>query len=73
MTPKEEAKFRQMYLALTCIAKDYLTPQRLRKSVTVKNGILSSEEYLEMAYENIQQQAKDGLRGIRLSKEKEKK
>ena len=66
MTPKEKAKFEQMYLALRRIANGYVSTEQVDRNAE-RLG-LSPHEYLEFAYENIQQEAKNGLRGVRLPK-----
>jgi|GEM_PF-1898966 hypothetical protein len=66
MTKKEEAKFEQMYLALRRIAKGYVSTGQVDRNAA-RLG-LSPHEFLEYAYDNIQQEAKNGLRGIRLPK-----
>ena len=66
MTKKEEAKFEQMYLALRRIAKGYVTVEQMPRNA-LRLG-LSQQEFMEFAYENIQQEAKNGLRGVRLPK-----
>jgi hypothetical protein len=67
MTKKEESDFRQMYVSLRRINR-YMSTARIRRDAENKNSALSYEEYLEMAYENIQQEAKNGLHGVRLPK-----
>ena len=66
MNAKESDKFQRMYISLRRIAKGYLTPAQIRRDSA--KGVLEFEEYIEMAYENIQQEAKNGLRGVRLPK-----
>jgi len=66
MTDKEEQKFAQMYLALRRIAKGYVTTDQIEKNAN-RLG-LTSQEFMEYAYDNIQQEAKNGLKGIRLPK-----
>jgi hypothetical protein len=63
------AHFERMYKALKTIAKDYQTPEQLRRNCEKQYG-LGYEETLEMSYENIQQLAKDATKGIRLPKVK---
>lgn len=46
------------------IAKDYLPPEKLRRVAEREYG-LSYEEALEMAYENIQYEAKTAIQGKR--------
>jgi uncharacterized protein (UPF0147 family) len=64
MTTKEQIKFNRMLAALKRISKDYQTPQQLRKSSSGEYG-LDYEEALEMAYENIQGEAKAAIKGIK--------
>lgn len=59
--------FEKMYHALKTIANGYQTPEQLRKSSKNDYG-LSYHETLEMAYENIQQLAKEATKGVRLPK-----
>lgn len=66
MTPKEQEKFEQMYLALRRIAKGYVSTGHVDRDAE-RLG-LTPHEYLEFAYENIQQEAKDGIKGIRIPK-----
>jgi hypothetical protein len=55
----------QLYFdILTRIAKDYASPAQLRKSGELRGG-LDYEEALEMAYENIQLEAKSAIKGKR--------
>lgn len=59
----EQEMIYQMYKALNTIANHYQTPQQLQKNSGKQYG-LEYEEALEMSYENIQQVAKEGMRGI---------
>lgn len=75
MTEKEEKQFAEMYLSLRRIAKGYMTSEQIRRASAKGKGVLSYEECIEMAYDNIQMaydniqaEAKKGLRGIRLPK-----
>lgn len=56
----------RMYNALKTIAKDYQTPEQLRKKSEKQYG-LDYEEALEMSYENIQTLAKSVIKGINIS------
>jgi hypothetical protein len=56
--------FLRMYNALREITQ-YQTPEKLKKDSRNDWG-LDYEESLEMAYENIQQTAKDAIKGIRI-------
>jgi hypothetical protein len=66
VTENKEKQFEEMYLSLRRIAKGYMTPAQIRRESA--KGVLSFEEYIEMAYDNIQAEAKNGLHGIRLPK-----
>jgi hypothetical protein len=66
MTNTEAFNFARMHGALKAITK-YQTPDQLRKSSRKDWGV-ELEEALEMAYENIQETAKDGISGVRLPK-----
>lgn len=56
--------YNRMYDALKTIATGYQTPEQLRRNSKGQYG-LGYEETLEMAYENIQQLAKDATRNVR--------
>jgi hypothetical protein len=45
----------------------YQTPDRLRRNADKQYG-LSGEEAIEMAYENMQQEARNAIRGVRLKR-----
>lgn len=45
----------------------YDTPERMRRS-SQKDWGVEFEECMEMAYENIQQEAKRAIRGVRVAK-----
>lgn len=64
MTSKEKKDFLQMHTALKRIGM-YQTPKQLRKDSSKDWGI-DFEEAIEMAYENIQQEAKAGVKNIRI-------
>lgn len=55
----------KMYAALERIAKGYQTPDQLRKNSDKEWG-LGYEETLEMAYENLQAEAKAAIKGVRI-------
>ena len=63
MTPYEERAFRQMYSALKRITK-YDSTDRLRRDGEESWGVPFAEA-LEMAYENLQSEARAGLSGVR--------
>lgn len=66
---KQEESFLRMYAALKRITQ-YQSPERLRRSSRKEWG-LDYEEALEGSYENVIQEAKDGIKGVRLPKSKE--
>lgn len=67
MTPKQQEQFTRMYLTLQRIAKDYMTPEQLRKKTDKIYG-LNYTEALEMSYENIQEEARQAIQGIKKPK-----
>lgn len=66
MTKKESERYEQMYMALRRIAKGYVSTGQVDRNAE-RLG-LSPHEFLEFAYDNIQQEAKNGLCRIRLPK-----
>lgn len=56
--------YNRMYDALVTISKGYQTPWQMRRGSKSLYG-LGYEETLEMAYENIQQLAKEATRNVR--------
>lgn len=66
MTDREQQKFNQMYEALLRISKGYVSVAQVPRNAD-RIG-LTPEEFMEYAYENIQQEAKNGLHGIRRPK-----
>ena len=62
VTPLEH----KLYAALKRIAA-YQSPDRMRRA-SEKDWSVGYEECLEMAYENIQQEAKNATKGLRVSK-----
>lgn len=63
MTPKEKVNFNRMREALIRITK-YQTPDRLKKD-SKKDWGLDYSESLEMAYENMQDEARFAVKGIK--------
>jgi hypothetical protein len=55
---------QRIYDALRCIARDYEKSDKLIAHAQERYG-LDPIEALQMAYDNIQQTAKDALKGIR--------
>lgn len=64
MTPKQATQFNRMLYVLNRICKEYMTVEEMNKNAEKMYG-LSSEEALEMAYENIQYDAKAAINGVR--------
>lgn len=67
MTNKTDKRLEReqiMYDALRRIAKEYQTPEKLRRNAERQYG-LEYEEALEMAYENIQSLASFAIKGMR--------
>ena len=59
-----EQKYNRMYGALKQIARVYQTREQLYKASEKEYG-LQYEEALERAYDNIQQTAREAIRGIK--------
>lgn len=64
ITEKQKAQYNLMYSALKSIAKDYQTPNQLRKNCKKQYGI-DFDEAIEMSYENIQDEALKAIKGVR--------
>ena len=64
MTPKQQEQFNRMRSALKRIANGYQTPEQLRRSAMREYAIVA-DEAIEYAYENIQQEAKRAVAGVR--------
>lgn len=64
ITERQAEQFNIMLGTLKIIAKEYETPEKLRKDSEKKYG-LDFEEAIEMAYENIQNEAKKTIKGIK--------
>lgn len=56
----------RMWNALNTIAKQYQSPQELKRNSEKQFG-LDYEEALEMSYENIQMVAKEAIKGVRVA------
>lgn len=63
ITENQAKQFNHMLMRLRRIANGYQTPAQLRRSHD-KDWGTNYEECLEMAYENLQSEAKDGARGV---------
>ena len=59
---------RRMYDALKRIARGYQTPDQLRRGSEKQYG-LDYTEALEYAYENMQQDARNAIKGLRRPRE----
>lgn len=58
-------KQQRMYDTLKRIAREYMTPAQIERDAERSHGALGKLEYLEMAYENIQEEAKRAIKGMR--------
>lgn len=65
MTTKQLVQYNRMVAALVTIHKLYQTPAQLKKNSQKQYGI-DYVEALEMAYENIQNDAKFAVKGIKI-------
>lgn len=70
MTTKQQKDYLQMKEALERI-KSYQSPSELHRN-SERDWGLDYEEALEMAYENVLNEAKSGLKGVRGLKEETK-
>lgn len=66
MNTKQIKQFNQMREALMLIHKQYLSPERLRK--TKESEFLGFDETITMAYENIQETARIAVKGVKYIK-----
>jgi hypothetical protein len=64
MTPKQIRQWNQMRHTLLRISKQYMSSQKLRKESEGEYG-LEFEEAIEMAYENVQSEAKAAVKGVK--------
>ncbi|WP_186095650.1 hypothetical protein [Burkholderia gladioli] len=60
----------RLYTALKVIATAYQTPAQIRRTSEKKWGLPYCEA-LEYAYENIQQEARNAIKGVRIPKPKQ--
>lgn len=63
ITETKKKQFNKMLNALKKISRGYQTPEQLRKASQGDFG-LDFDEAIEMAYENIQSEAKQACKGI---------
>lgn len=59
----------RLYDALKRIARDYQTPDQLRRNAEKEFGV-SGNEAIEMAYENLQWEAECAIKGLRIRRPK---
>lgn len=64
ITENQALRFNQMLQTLKRISKDYQTPDQLRRNSEKQYG-LEYEEALEMAYENVQEEARNASIGLK--------
>lgn len=64
MNQKELADYERMRLTLKRIATGYMTLKKIERDAEKRIG-LSYKEVLEMAYENIRDDAREAVRGVR--------
>lgn len=64
MTKKQVEQFNRMRYFLLRINRCYMTPAEIQKKGEKMYG-LSPEEVLEMAYENIQAEARHAVKGVK--------
>lgn len=64
MTPKQQEQFNRMRATLKLIATGYQTPDQLRRGSEREYGI-AADEAIEYAYENMQQEARNAVKGVR--------
>ncbi|MGG5143921.1 hypothetical protein [Alcaligenes ammonioxydans] len=65
MTPKQKEQFNKMRTALRTISKDFVSPARIHRMTDTQRHGLDPDDYMEMAYENIQGIAENAVRGVR--------
>ena len=64
MTSRQMQQFNQMRAALCRIAREYVSPQKLYRDAERLYGITGIEA-IEMAYENIQNEARAAVKGVK--------
>jgi hypothetical protein len=64
ITQRQKTQFNRMLSVLKQIATGYMTPAQLRKSSRGDYG-LDFDEAIEMSYDNIQNDAKYAIKGVR--------
>lgn len=64
MTPTQQKQFNRMRDALLRITKGYMPPDELRRKAEREYGC-GFDEAIEMAYENMQAEAREAVKGVR--------
>lgn len=64
ITETQAGNYNRMLHYLKRIAIEYETPERMRKNSRKEYGF-DFEETIEMAYENIQSEAKSAIKGVK--------
>jgi len=64
VSPRQQEQFNRMLATLRKIATGYQTSEQLRRKAKQQYG-LDASEAIEYAYDNIQQEAKNAVRGVR--------
>ena len=64
MTKNQVRQFNRMRFALMRISCEYQTPEKLRKNAERDYGVCF-EEAIEMAFENMQTDAREAVKGVR--------
>lgn len=72
MNNNQAIQFNRMREALLRISKHYMTPDQIRRDSKGSWG-LGYEESLEMSYENIQNEARMAVKGVRFVEAQPKK
>ena len=62
ITRKQAEAYNRMRAVLIKIHKYYMKPSKIRRD---SGGAINYEEYLEMSYENIQDEARAAVKGVR--------
>ena len=67
MTERQKTQFNYMRGILVRIGKKYASPDKLRRTAESEYG-LRFDEALEMSYENIQEEARAAVKGVKAIK-----
>jgi len=63
ITEKQKRDFNEMLRSLRLIAQGYQSSDQLRRNAEKEYG-LSSSELIEYAYDNVQNEAKNSIKGV---------